>query len=200
MTFAPTQHSVGLAGGSGLGIVGAGWLLTAAAGTLLAAGAVGGICIYGQTWPIAAVPPPQITGHPPPADDRPQRPDPARQIVIASDRYHQFYESVTFVGPGGQARFQCLFDSGCSVTSLSKAQAAQLGYDRLNFSVEVSTANGRSSAAPVRLASLTIAGRYTVRDEPAWVAAGESDCLIGMSTLHFLNVEKPKNGPMTLSW
>jgi len=185
-------------------MVAIGWLLSVAAGALLTAGAVGGICIYGQLQPsVAGWPPPQISRQPPPpADDRPQRPDPARRIVIAGDEYHQFWGYATFTGPRGTARFQCLYDTGDGVTNLSKIMASRLGYDvnRLNFSIETWTANGPSRSALVRLSFLTLADRYTVRDEPAWVSAGDSECLIGMSTMHFLDIEKPKNGPLTLSW
>jgi clan AA aspartic protease (TIGR02281 family) len=63
-----------------------------------------------------------------------------------------------------------LFDTGASTIALRAEDAAQVGIDvgALQYSVIVSTANGKTRAAPVKLDSVTI-GSITRQDIPALV-------------------------------
>lgn len=82
-----------------------------------------------------------------------------------------------------------LVDTGASsvVLSRSDAEAVGLNVDSLSYSVTVMTANGRTSAAPVRLSEIAI-GPIVRRDVPALVAQdGQLDqSLLGMTFLSTL--------------
>ncbi|MBY8975563.1 TIGR02281 family clan AA aspartic protease [Rhodobacteraceae bacterium NNCM2] len=93
------------------------------------------------------------------------------------------YRADTLVN-GGEIRL--LVDTGASMVLIPHEQAANLGInvDELDFSMPVTTANGRSTVAPVRLDTVEV-GPIKVRDVTAAVAhpgtlkAG----LLGMSFL-----------------
>lgn len=84
---------------------------------------------------------------------------------------------------GKAVRF--LVDTGATAVSLSMADAQRLGIDtsRLNYDYNVITADGRTRAAAVKLASVSIAGAR-VRDVDALVIEkGLENSLLGMSFL-----------------
>jgi aspartyl protease family protein len=87
------------------------------------------------------------------------------------------------------ARASFLFDTGASSVVLTPetARAAGLDLARLDFSADVSTANGRAKAAPVRIDRLTV-GAIEERDVEALVArpGALSENLLGMSFLRRL--------------
>jgi aspartyl protease family protein len=78
-----------------------------------------------------------------------------------------------------------LVDTGATAIVLSQADARRIGVDptRLDFSVEVATANGRALAAPIRLRELAI-GDSRFADVAALVGpAGSGTSLLGMAAL-----------------
>ncbi len=79
-----------------------------------------------------------------------------------------------------------LVDTGASTVVLKPADAARAGIDTatLSFTTPVSTANGTTYAAPVRLKSISV-GPLEVRDVEALVAQPGtlSENLLGMSFL-----------------
>jgi aspartyl protease family protein len=84
---------------------------------------------------------------------------------------------------GKAVRF--LVDTGATAVSLSMADAQRLGIDtgKLNYDYSVITADGRTRAASVKLASVAIAGAR-VRDVDALVIEkGLETSLLGMSYL-----------------
>lgn len=83
------------------------------------------------------------------------------------------------------ARVRFLVDTGATAVSLSMADAQRLGIDtsKLNYDYNVITADGRTRAASVKLASVAIAGAK-VRDVDALVIEkGLENSLLGMSYL-----------------
>ena len=83
-----------------------------------------------------------------------------------------------------------MIDTGASMVLIPYEDAATIGIDpqTLDFSVPVTTANGRSSVAPVRLSSIKI-GPIAVFDVPAAVAQPDrlKSALLGMSFLDRLD-------------
>ena len=79
-----------------------------------------------------------------------------------------------------------LVDTGASTVVLKPADAARIGIDTsaLSFTTPVSTANGTTYAAPVRLKSVSV-GPLEVRDVEALVAqpGALNENLLGMSFL-----------------
>lgn len=84
------------------------------------------------------------------------------------------------------SRTQFLLDTGASAVVLSYNDARRAGYrdEDLSFTVPVSTANGRTLVAPVRIDDITI-GDHTLRNVRGFVARdGSLDAsLLGMSAL-----------------
>ncbi len=68
-------------------------------------------------------------------------------------------------------KLRLMIDTGASMVLIPYEQAAEIGInpDTLDYSVPVTTANGRSSVAPIRLSSIKI-GPIAVFDIPAAVA------------------------------
>ncbi|HJV42941.1 TIGR02281 family clan AA aspartic protease [Caulobacter sp.] len=103
----------------------------------------------------------------------------AAQITKDSDGHFWAQAAVD----GHAVRF--LVDTGATAVSLSMADAQRLGIDtsKLNYDYNVITADGRTRAASVRLASVAIAGAR-VRDVDALVIEkGLENSLLGMSYL-----------------
>jgi aspartyl protease family protein len=79
-----------------------------------------------------------------------------------------------------------MVDTGASMVLIPYEEAAAIGFDTsaLEYSMPVTTANGRSSVAPVRLASIRL-GAVEVYDIPAAIAQPERlrTGLLGMSFL-----------------
>lgn len=88
------------------------------------------------------------------------------------------------------APMRLLVDTGASMVLLPYESAAEIGFDpaQLSFSVPVTTANGRSTVAPIKIASITV-GDIEVTDVTAAVAQpGRLKMgLLGMSFLDQLS-------------
>ena len=103
----------------------------------------------------------------------------AAQLTKGADGH--FWAEATVDGKA--VRF--LVDTGATAVSLSLADAQRLGIDtdKLNYDYSVITADGRTRAASVKLASVAIAGAR-VRDVDALVIEkGLETSLLGMSYL-----------------
>ena len=93
-----------------------------------------------------------------------------------------------------------LVDTGASLVALTRADAAQLGVDPAPeaFTGHVQTASGLVRAAPVRLASIAVAGTV-VRDVDALVVEnGLAYSLLGMSYLGRLSGFEASPAGLTL--
>ncbi|NQE61630.1 CblY, a non-orthologous displacement for alpha-ribazole-5'-phosphate phosphatase [Caulobacter sp. RHG1] len=100
---------------------------------------------------------------------------------ITKDRDGHFWTEAAVDGKA--VRF--LVDTGATAVSLSLADAQRLGIDtsKLNYDYNVITADGRTRAASVKLASVAIAGTK-IRDVDALVIEkGLENSLLGMSYL-----------------
>ncbi|ENN89289.1 hypothetical protein RHSP_29724 [Rhizobium freirei PRF 81] len=108
------------------------------------------------------------------------------QEVILHKRSSGHFETVVKIN--GQP-IDMLIDTGASTIALSQEDAARVGIipENLTYSMSVMTANGRASAAPVELGSVSI-GPIKRHDVKASVAeAGKLDqSLLGMSFLETL--------------
>lgn len=83
---------------------------------------------------------------------------------------------------GKRVRF--LVDTGASAVALTLADARRLGVTGdLNYSVEVSTANGKTRAAPVTLDTVSVAGARVAGVQAFVVEDGLETSLLGMSYL-----------------
>jgi aspartyl protease family protein len=107
------------------------------------------------------------------------------EVTVARARSGSFLVSGRING----REAQLLFDTGASAVVLTDATARAVGIDvaALNYNVPVSTANGRTTAASVRLQRLSIGG--IIEDNvPAMVArpGALSENLLGMSFLERL--------------
>jgi len=95
-----------------------------------------------------------------------------------------------------------VFDTGASTVVLTAEDALRVGLDasRLDFSADVTTANGSALAAPVRLARLAV-GPIVVRNVRALVTrpGAMEESLLGMSFLEQLDSYKVERGRLTLS-
>lgn len=107
---------------------------------------------------------------------------PTGEVTVTRGRDGSFRLQATL--GGAQARF--VFDTGASTVVLTPETARAAGIDmaRLSYSAVVSTANGRTTAAPVTLPSLAI-GPIVERDVRALVAREGAlfENLLGMSFL-----------------
>jgi aspartyl protease family protein len=100
---------------------------------------------------------------------------------------------------GGTA-LRFLVDTGASDVVFTLDDARRLGIDptELDFSERVMTANGVVSAAPVKLATLSI-GPITVHDLDALISDGEQDVsLLGMRFIQSLAEVTIKDGVLTI--
>ena len=95
-----------------------------------------------------------------------------------------------------------VFDTGASTVVLTAEDALRVGLDasRLDFSADVTTANGSALAAPVRLARLAV-GPIVVRNVRALVTrpGAMEESLLGISFLEQLDSYKVERGRLTLS-
>ena len=106
---------------------------------------------------------------------------PGSATVVRSGNGHFFMDGIT---NGRKLRY--IFDTGASTVVLTAQDAAKIGFSAasLSFSATVSTANGRTQAAPIRIDALTVGG-ITLRNVRALVARPGAlrDNLLGMSFL-----------------
>jgi aspartyl protease family protein len=101
------------------------------------------------------------------------------QVTKAADGHYWAEASVN----GAAVRF--LVDTGATAVALTAADARRLGLDieALDYRVDVATADGKTRAAPVRLASITIAGARVNDVEALVLESGLQTSLLGMSYL-----------------
>jgi aspartyl protease family protein len=101
-----------------------------------------------------------------------------------------------------RAKIPFLVDTGATMVVLSPedARRAGLSEDRLNFSREVSTANGNVRVAPVTLRKFKV-GQIVLRDVEAVVnSAPMRVSLLGMSFLRRLDGWQVKGDKLYLAW
>lgn len=84
---------------------------------------------------------------------------------------------------GKRVRF--LVDTGATTVALTEADARRLGLDTaaLDYSTAVRTAAGETRAAPIKLASVSVAGAKVTEVDALVVRDGLSTSLLGMSYL-----------------
>ena len=112
--------------------------------------------------------------------DEPQAID-DRTVQLRRAHDGHFYAALEINGQP----IQFLVDTGATNMVLSREDAAAAGIDvaALNFVIRTQTANGQSTAAPVRLKRVAL-GPFVDRDVPATVAGGGlNKSLLGMSYL-----------------
>jgi aspartyl protease family protein len=83
------------------------------------------------------------------------------------------------------ARVRFLVDTGATAVALTPADAARLGIDlsKLRYGSTVVTAGGRARAAPVKLASVSVAGARLADVDALVIEKGLDASLLGMSYL-----------------
>ncbi|MDH4386706.1 MAG: TIGR02281 family clan AA aspartic protease [Caulobacter sp.] len=103
----------------------------------------------------------------------------AAQVTKAADGHYWAEASVN----GAAVRF--LVDTGATAVALTIADARRLGLDTeaLDYRVDVTTADGKTRAAQVKLASITIAGARVDNVEALVLESGLQTSLLGMSYL-----------------
>lgn len=118
---------------------------------------------------------------------------PGRRIVSPPGEAHAVRGPdghYVFEGLAEGASMRFLFDTGASTVVLRAQDAARLGLDpaKLDYRVTVSTANGKTLAAPYLIKTLTI-GAITLRDVRALVARPDAlrENLLGQSFLERLS-------------
>jgi aspartyl protease family protein len=120
-----------------------------------------------------------------------------RKISFRAGNDGHFRVAATVNGVG----VEFLVDTGATVVSLSRRDAARIGIDveRLQFTRTVQTANGPARDAPVRLQEIRV-GPITVSDVRAAVSNERSDeSLLGMSFLERLQGYTVSGGTLTLT-
>lgn len=121
----------------------------------------------------------------------------SRRVVIDQDLRGHF--TATFKINGRQV--DAMVDTGATVVAinLSTARRAGVKVSPVDFTQEVSTANGTAKAAVTRIDRLQI-GRITVEDVPAVVLEDKAldGTLIGMSFLSRLKKYQVENGALLL--
>lgn len=147
----------------------------AAIGALFAMGAaraVAGLDDLRQPAPVVAAQAVQLDTPPPAAAN-------VAQVTKAADGHYWAQAAVN-----GKA-VQFLVDTGATAVSLTVDDARRLGLDpaRLDYRYEVITADGRTRAAAVRLASVSIAGARVDNVDALVIEKGLSNSLLGMSYL-----------------
>lgn len=102
-------------------------------------------------------------------------------VVVRSGNGHFVFNGIT---NGASLRY--MFDTGASTVVLTAEDAQKIGFNpaSLNYSVTVSTANGRTNAAPITIDALSV-GNVTVRKVRALAArpGALQENLLGMSFL-----------------
>jgi aspartyl protease family protein len=105
-------------------------------------------------------------------------------VTKASDG-HFWAEGEVDGGAVNGARIRFLVDTGATAVALTPQDAQRLGIDlkRLNYGYSVWTAGGRTRAAAVKLASLSVAGARLDDVDALVIEKGLDSSLLGMSYL-----------------
>jgi len=102
-------------------------------------------------------------------------------VIVRAGNGHFIFEGIT-----NGAALRYMFDTGASSVVLTHESAQRIGINpaSLSYSVDVSTANGRTSAAPVTIDALSV-GNITLRNVRALAArpGALQENLLGMSFL-----------------
>jgi clan AA aspartic protease (TIGR02281 family) len=100
---------------------------------------------------------------------------------------------------GAAVRF--MVDTGASFVALSMRDAEAAGISRsgLVFNQPISTANGVTRVAPVKLREVRI-GQFSVADVPAVVHENLQISLLGQTFLQRLESYQMRDGVLTLNW
>jgi len=103
----------------------------------------------------------------------------AAQVIKAADGHYWAEASVN----GSRVKF--LVDTGATAVALTLADAQRLGIrpDSLNYDASVTTANGKTRAAVVTLASVAVGGARIDNVDALVIEAGLDSSLLGMSYL-----------------
>jgi aspartyl protease family protein len=118
--------------------------------------------------------------------------------VVSFNRAHDGQFWIDAEIDGTAVRF--LVDTGATDVVLSRADAERLGYnvDRLTFSREADTANGRTVEAPVTLGQLSI-GSIRFEHVPAAISRGGlRSSLLGMKLLERLSGVEIRHDTLTI--
>ena len=133
----------------------------------------------------------------PPASAAEPSPGYARQAALRADRLGHFAAE----GVGNGRSLDMLVDTGASVVALTPASARRLGLHPAasEYTLQMSTANGVTKAAPVMLDEIRI-GDVVVRGVPAVVFSGDglSVDLLGMTFLKRLSKFEVGGGQLVL--
>ena len=105
----------------------------------------------------------------------------ATQASVSKAADGHFWAEATVDG----ARVRFLVDTGATTVALTEADARRLGLNTaiLDYSTAVRTAAGETRAAPIKLASVSVAGARVNDVEALVVRDGLSASLLGMSYL-----------------
>ncbi len=118
-------------------------------------------------------------------------------ITIVANDYGHFYADAYVNGE----KIKFLVDTGATTVSLSFRDAEKLGIDKskLIFNVKVSTANGHTWAAPIKLAYIQI-GNIRINDVSATVSQDSNldTSLLGMSFLRRLSSYQISSNELTM--
>lgn len=104
---------------------------------------------------------------------------PAASVVKAADGHYWAEADVN----GREVRF--LVDTGASAVALTPTDAERLGFvpASLNYTMQVTTASGQTRAAPVKLASIAVAGAQVQDVDALVIENGLQTSLLGMTYL-----------------
>lgn len=171
------------------------YAVIAAVGALSAAGAAKALIAFQPAAPVAAAEvaqaPPQLRQLP---DATVQRASGSAAALVKSPDGHFWAEGAV---NGRQVRF--LVDTGASAVALTPEDARRLGVlQGLDYSVEVSTANGKTRAARVVLDSVSVAGARVAGVEAFVVEKGLDHSLLGMTYLGRLSRFEATQGSLIL--
>lgn len=141
-------------------------------GALSAVGAASAVVSYSESGALASEPKVQLASAPTMAPT-------VSQVVKAADGHYWAEADVE----GRAVRF--LVDTGATAVALTAEDARRLGLDpsRLDYQVDVTTADGKARAARVRLSHITIAGARVENVEALVLEKGLQVSLLGMSYL-----------------
>jgi aspartyl protease family protein len=158
---------------------------------------VGGIAIYLIVVNRDLVVPHQDGGAPPPPSPAAvAEAPPSNSLILRAGRDGYVYVDASVDG----TPVRMAFDTGASVVSLTKADAARLGIGGgLSYTMPFATGNGRTYGAPVKLREIRI-GQLEIDDVDAVVMPNLSVSLLGQTFLRRLDSYQMRDGVLTLTW
>lgn len=121
------------------------------------------------------------------------------ELVISRSNDGHFYIDILVNG----VKIKFMIDTGASDVALTTNDAKMLGFDlsKLHYTRIYSTANGTSTAAPVKLDSVVIDNRAFFRNIEAHIGTGALDIsLLGMSVLERFKSFRIDRDMLILSW